>query len=408
MANKLKKFGPGLLVTAAFIGPGTVTTASVAGANYGFALLWVIIFSIIATIVLQEMTSRLGLISRAGLGEAIRTTFHQPLLSLLSSILVIAAIALGNAAFETGNIIGAAIGLEALTNISPKIWALLVGAAAFALLASGKYRIIERVLIAMVVIMSIVFMITVIVVRPDVSSVLTGVFVPHLPSAALIMAIALIGTTVVPYNLFLHSSSVQEKWKKSIPPRQALAESRTDTVVSISIGGLITMAIVATAAAAFFEQGIEIKNAATMANQLEPLLGSASRYFFATGLLAAGMTSAVTAPLAAAFATAGVLGWKVNLKDRRFKAVWAAIILIGLMFTLLGKSPIAAIVFAQAANGILLPLVAFFLLMVMNRGDLLGEYKNGIVANILGILVVIITAGLGIFQLLKVFKIIST
>jgi len=406
MLNKLKKLGPGLLVTAAFIGPGTVTTASVAGASFGFTLMWVIIFSIFATIVLQEMTSRLGLISRAGLGEAIRIIFQNPILTIFATLLVVAAIAFGNAAFETGNIIGAAIGLEGLTDISPKIWALLVGAAAIALLATGTYRVIERVLIAMVIIMSVVFILTAIIVRPNISNVLAGVFVPRIPTGGLITTIALIGTTVVPYNLFLHSSSVQEKWSRSLPPRQALAESRFDTVLSIAIGGLITMTIVATAAAAFFEQGIEIKNAATMANQLKPLLGSAANYFFALGLLSAGLTSAITAPLAAAYATSGVLGWKRNMRDWKFRAVWAIIILIGTILAIIGKSPIAAIVFAQAANGILLPLIAVFLLIVMNRSDLLAEFKNGIAANIFGILVVVITAGLGIFQLLKVFGII--
>ncbi len=407
MLKGLKNMGPGLLVTAAFIGPGTVTTASVAGASYGFALLWVVIFSIFATIVLQEMTSRLGLISRAGLGEAIRTTFNNPLLSIFSAILVVAAIAFGNAAFETGNIIGAAIGLEALTGIAPQIWAVIVGTTAFSLLASGKYRIIERILIAMVVIMSIVFFLTAIIVKPDISNLIKGIFVPNIPTGALITTIALIGTTVVPYNLFLHSSSVQEKWSESTPQRQALAESRLDTVVSISIGGLVTMAIVATAATAFFRQEIEIKSAATMANQLEPLLGSTAKYFFAMGLLAAGLTSAITAPLAAAFATSGVLGWERKLKDPKFRTVWAFIIMIGTVLAIVGKSPVAAIIFAQAANGILLPLVAVFLLMVMNRSDLLGKFKNGVFANILGIIVVLITAGLGIFQLLKVFKIIS-
>jgi len=406
MLNNFKKLGPGLLVTAAFIGPGTVTTASVAGASYGFALLWVIIFSIFATIVLQEMTSRLGLISRAGLGEAIRTTFKNPILSIFSAMLVVAAIAFGNAAFETGNIIGAAIGLEALTGIAPQIWAIVVGAAAVSLLASGRYRIIERVLIVMVVIMSIVFVLTAIIVKPDISNVIKGILVPNIPAGALITTIALIGTTVVPYNLFLHSSSVQEKWSESVPQRQALAESRMDTVCSISIGGLITIAIVATAGAAFFRQDIEIKSAATMANQLEPLLGPAAKYFFATGLLAAGMTSAVTAPLAAAYATSGVLGWERNMKDRKFRAVWAFVILIGTILAILGKSPVAAIVFAQAANGILLPLIAVFLLVVMNRTDLLSEFKNGVLANLLGILVVLITSSLGIFQLLKVLKVI--
>ena len=407
MFKKLKNLGPGFLVTAAFIGPGTVTTASVAGANYGFTLLWVIFFSIFATMVLQEMSSRLGLISRAGLGKAIRSTFAHPVLAVLSSLLVVAAIAFGNAAFETGNIIGAAIGLEALTDVSSNTWAVLVGAAAFSLLVTGKYRVIERMLIALVLIMSVVFILTAIIVRPGISSLLAGIFKPRIPTGAMITTIALVGTTVVPYNLFLHSSSVQEKWAEFIPRKQALAESRMDTAVSISIGGLITLAIVATAAAAFFQHDIEIKNAATMANQLEPLLGSAAKYFFAIGLFAAGMTSAVTAPLAAAFATAGIMGWQRNLKDWRFKAVWAAIILIGVIFAMVGKSPIAAIVFAQAANGILLPLVAIFLLVVMNRGDLLGEFKNGVLANILGIIVVLFTAGLGIFQFLKVIKIID-
>jgi len=407
MLNHFRKLGPGLLVTAAFIGPGTITTASIAGASYGFALLWVIIFSVTATIVLQEMTSRLGLISRAGLGEAIRTTFKNPLFTIFSTILVVSAIAFGNAAFETGNILGAAIALESITGASPKIWALLVGSTTFILLASGRYQIIERVLIAMVVMMSIVFFLTVIIVKPNLSDTLSGILVPKVPTTALLTTIALIGTTVVPYNLFLHSNSVQERWAESIPPQQALAESRFDTIFSISIGGFITMTVIVTAATAFFKQGIEIDSAATMANQLEPLLGPAAKYFFAIGLLSAGMTSAVTAPLAASYATAGILEWKQNLKDWRFRLVWIFILITGIILAIMGKSPVTAILFAQAANGILLPLVAVFLLIVMNRDDLLGEFNNGTFANILGILVILITAGLGMFQFLKAFKIIK-
>jgi len=407
MLNHFRKLGPGLLVTAAFIGPGTITTASIAGASYGFALLWVIIFSVTATIVLQEMTSRLGLISRAGLGEAIRTTFKNPLFTIFSTILVVSAIAFGNAAFETGNILGAAIALESITGASPKIWALLVGSTTFILLASGRYQFIERVLIAMVIMMSIVFFLTVIIVKPNLSDTLSGILVPKVPTTALLTTIALIGTTVVPYNLFLHSNSVQERWAESIPPQQALAESRFDTIFSISIGGFITMTVIVTAATAFFKQGIEIDSAATMANQLEPLLGPAAKYFFAIGLLSAGMTSAVTAPLAASYATAGILEWKQNLKDWRFRLVWIFILITGIILAIMGKSPVTAILFAQAANGILLPLVAVFLLIVMNRDDLLGEFNNGTFANILGILVILITAGLGMFQFLKAFKIIK-
>jgi manganese transport protein len=341
VVERLRNLGPGLLVAAAFIGPGTVTTASVAGASTGYAILWALVFSIFATIVLQEMSARLGIVSREGLGEALRTTFRNPVFSILAVLLVVAAITFGNAAFEAGNITGAALGMQGLIGGSTQVWAIVVGAGAFALLASGRYKFVERALVALVVVMSFVFLVTAAIVRPDFGAVLSGIFVPSIPAGALVTIIALIGTTVVPYNLFLHASSVQEKWPESVPTGRALSESRFDTTFSVVLGGLITLAIVATAAAAFFAEGIEIDSAATMAEQLEPLLGPAARYFFAAGLLAAGLTSAITAPLAAAYATSGALGWRRDLSARRFQAVWAAIIIVGTFFAFIGTSPVA-------------------------------------------------------------------
>ncbi len=113
----LKNLGPGLLVTAAFIGPGTIITASKAGADFGFALVWALVFSIFATIVLQEMCARLGLVTRQGLGESIRTTCKSPVARVLAAGLVIAALGLGNAAFQSANILGAASGLQAITGV---------------------------------------------------------------------------------------------------------------------------------------------------------------------------------------------------------------------------------------------------------------------------------------------------
>lgn len=401
--HRLRNLGPGLLVAAAFIGPGTVTTASVAGASTGYALLWALAFSIFAVIVLQEMSARLGIVSREGLGEALRTTFDNPVIKVGAAILVVAAIGFGNAAFETGNITGAALGLEALIGLPTQVWSVIVGLGAFALLASGAYRVIERALVAMVVLMSVVFLLTAIIVRPSIGDILAGLFAPSIPPGALLTAVALIGTTVVPYNLFLHASSVQEKWSEEVPTDRALAESRFDATFSIILGGLVTLAIVATAAGAFFERGIEITDAGQMAQQLEPLLGPAAKYFFAIGLLAAGLTSAVTAPLAAAYATSGALGWGRDLAGWKFRAVWAVIIVIGTVFAVLGTSPVAAIVFAQAANGVLLPIVAVFLLIVVNRSDLMGEFRNRLVGNILGGLVVLVATGLGLRLILSAF-----
>lgn len=407
VAERIGSLGPGLLVTAAFIGPGTVTTASVTGAGYGYALLWALVFAIFATLVLQEMSARLGIVSREGLGEAMRGTFDNAVLKILVGALIVAAIAFGNAAFETGNITGAALGLEAILGLSAQAWSVIVGVAAFALLATGAYKVIERVLVALVVVMSVVFVLTAIIVRPDVGAMLAGIFAPGIPDGALLATVALIGTTVVPYNLFLHASSVQEKWPAEVPTSRALVGSRTDSVLSISLGGIVTLAILATAAAAFFERGIEIRDAGQMAQQLEPLLGPAAKYFFAVGLLAAGLTSAVTAPLAAAYATSGVLGWRRDLSALRFKAVWGVIIIIGTVFAALGTEPVQAILFAQAANGVLLPVIAIFLLFVMNRSDLLGDFRNGTIGNVIGGIVVAVATGLGLYSILSVFGVIG-
>ena len=407
LIKRLENLGPGLLVAAAFIGPGTVTTASVAGANTGYALLWVLAFSIFATIVFQEMSARLGVVTRQGLGEALRTVFDNPLLKAAAVLLVVAAITFGNAAFEVGNITGAALGLETLGTFSSQVWSVIVGVCAFALLASGAYKVIERVLVALVILMSVVFLLTAILVGPTLGDIVAGVFTPSIPSGALVTAVALIGTTVVPYNLFLHASSVQEKWPEDVPTRQALRESQLDTTFSIILGGLITLAIVATAAAAFFEQGTTVESAGQMAQQLEPLLGPAAKYFFAIGLLGAGLTSAITAPLAAAYATSGALGWERNLRSWKFQAVWAIIIVVGTVLAALGTQPVQAIVFAQAANGVLLPIIAVFLLVVANRSNLLGEFKNGIVTNILGVIVVLVATVLGAFLILRAFGVVG-
>ena len=395
------KFGPGVLVTAAFIGPGTVTTASIAGAQFGFALLWALAFSVLATIVLQEMAARLALVTRQGLSQALRSAYRDSWLGSASVILVIAAVGIGNAAYQTGNITGAALGLQSISGIDLGWWALLVGALAGVLLATGVYALIEKLLISLVLLMSLVFLLTLAMVRPSIGAMLDGLLLPTLPAGSLLTVMALIGTTVVPYNLFLHASAVQEKWPPALSKPTALRESRLDTCVAIGLGGVITLAIMSTSAAAFFG-GDQAFSAATMSQQLEPLLGPAARYFFAAGLFAAGLSSAVTAPLAAAYAVCGVLGWPLDLRGGRFRAVWVAVLVCGTVFSAIGIKPLAAILFAQAANGFLLPFCAVFLLLIMNRRDILGAYINKTPANTLGVAVVLVTVALGIIKIQQV------
>ena len=392
----MRRFGPGLLVTAAFIGPGSIATASVAGANFGFVLLWALLFSLIATVVLQEMAARLGLVSSSGLAQALRTTFNHPTVNRAAVALVVAAIGIGNAAYEAGNISGAALGLQSITDLSAPVCAVVLGVIASVLLGSSGYKLLEPILIILVLIMSCVFVVTMIAIDVDYSGLIKGLLVPSLPAGSMLTVIALIGTTVVPYNLFLHSNLVQEKWR-GVDLDIALSESRTDTIVSIGLGGLITLAVMSTSAVAFFDTGREFSST-SIATQLEPILGTSANLFFAFGLMAAGLTSAITAPLAAAYAVSGAMGWPADYTNRRFRAVWLTVLIIGTTFAAIGTKPIAAILFAQAANGLLLPVVAVFLLIIMNRGDLLGDHRNTWKANVVGGMVVITVAALGIFN----------
>ena len=399
MFEKLKNIGPGAMIAAAFIGPGTVTTATISGASYGYALLWAILFSIFATIVLQEMSARLGVVGRLGLGDAIRQKINQPVLKFLSAFLVIGAILIGNAAYEAGNITGAVLGFNGKFSnfglpFNPLI--LLIGGIAFLLLYFGKYKTIERFLVGMVTIMGTVFFIAAILLKPNMGEILKGIFTPTLPEGSILMIVGLIGTTVVPYNLFLHASTVKEKWSDE----NGLTSARWDTFLSVILGGLITMSIVITSAIAFGGTGKTVKSAADLAVQLEPILGNWSGWFIALGFLAAGLSSSVTAPLAAAYATAGVLGWSSDLEDRRFRIVWIFVLVAGVLFSTLGFKPLMVILFAQVANGLLLPIIAIFLLWIMNDKSILREHTNSLIVNVLGGIVILITLGLGMKSLL--------
>lgn len=406
MKRLFPKIGPGTLVAAAFIGPGTVTVCTLAGVTYGFTLLWAMLFSILATIVLQEMAARVGLVHGKGLAETVKGQITSPAFKTLAILLIISAILVGNAAYEAGNISGGALGLQTLVpnsvvtilGVSVNTLSIAIGLVAFIILFIGNYKVMERILIFMVILMSLSFVLTAIVTAPNLMEVIKGVFVPKVPEEGWLTVIALVGTTVVPYNLFLHASLVKEKWKGV----EDLRDARRDTYFSILLGGLVSMAIIICGAAI---SSSEVNTASDLARGLEPLYGSFSKYFLSIGLFAAGITSAITAPLAAAYVARGCFGWKGSLKSTNFRLVWIFILLLGVVLSSTGLNPIEVIKFAQVANGILLPVIAGFLLWVVNRNAVLGEYKNSTFQNVLGIVILLTTVMLGAKSLMKVFNI---
>lgn len=395
-----KKIGPGVLVAAAFIGPGTITTCTLAGVDFGYALLWAMLLSLITTIVFQEMAARVGIITRQGLAGIIRKELHTPWLRNFLIFIMLAAIVIGNAAYEAGNIGGAILGLEAITGSEHTVlFSWVVGICAFGLLYVGSYKALEKIFISLVMLMSVSFVLAAIITQPDLGQIVTGLFSPTVPKKSVFTIIALVGTTVVPYNLFLHASLVSEKWKSA----KDLKAVRLDTVLSLSLGGVISMAIIITAGS---YQGMDVTNALDLARGLEPLYGQAAKYFMGLGLFAAGITSAITAPLAAAYVASSCFGWEKGLKSRKFRFVWMFILFIGVISQTFQFKPIEIIKFAQVANGLLLPIVGVFLLWIINKSSIMGTYKNTIWHNILGFLLlafIILLGGKSIFNALESF-----
>ncbi len=396
------RFGPGLLVTAAFIGPGTLVTASRAGAGYGVTLLWAVLFSVAATGILQNMAARVGLAGRRGLAEAIRDSLTNRWIRVGALGLIAVTLLVGAAAFQTGNLIGAALGVNLLSGLPTAALALTVGGLAAAVLMTGTYRTIQNTLVGLVGLMSVVFCAVAVLTAPDIGDLFAGLLIPRLPPGSLLTVLALIGTTFVTYNLFLHASTVLERWPDAGRIDENLRESRRDTVFAVALGGVITAAVIV-ASAPLLGQGADAANVAAVADQLAPILGRAAPVFFGLGLFAAGLTSAITAPLAAAYAVSGALGWPPDLRSGRFRLLWGLVLATGVVCAVtLGAAPYQVILLAQAGNGIVLPLMLVLLLIVANKTGIMGPHRNSRLANVLGVIVVLVISGLSLTQLARV------
>lgn len=373
------KMGPGAMVAAAFIGPGTVTTATAAGAGFGLSLLWAVVFSVLATLILQELAVRCALVSERDLSPllrdfGLRRWWGKPLLGL-----IVLAIGVGNSAYQSGNLVGAALGLQSATGGSIAGWVLLAAGVAGALIWMDRYQLIERVLVFLVVLMATLFLGIAALVAPQLADMDTARLVPALPVADLSVILALIGTTVVPYNLFLHASAVRKRWAGQ-PLAQALAEARRESLMSIVFGGVITAAVVVVAAV-LLVPGQSENAIAALVTSVESLLPGWGGTVVGLGLFAAGLTSAIAAPVSAGWAVCGAMGWSLAHRSAPFRLVAFAVLATGVLFAIVATRPVALIVLAQATNALLLPIIAGALLVVANQRSLLGDFRNSVLAN---------------------------
>ena len=383
------------VISAAFIGPGTVTTAAKAGATFGFDLLWALVFSTLACLVLQEASARITILSDHNLGQAIASQYRDKSIRMLVLGLVVGAIILGAAAYQTGNILGAVAGISLVSSTSPQLLILVLAVIAALVLSLPSLQNLARFTGVIVIFMGIAFFTTAILLEPNVSNILKGSFVPVLPAGmeSGLLVLGLVGTTVVPYNLFL-GSSISDK-------NQSIQEMRFGLSIAVILGGIISMAVLVVGSVVQGEFTFQ-----ALAQVLDTRIGPWATYLLALGLFAAGFSSLITAPLASALTAQSLFGdknkpdrWAVN--SRNFRLIWGFVLITGVSFGLAGFKPIPAIIAAQALNGLLLPFVSIFLLMVTNNPKILGKNINGTLSNILLGIVVWISFILGLINIFK-------
>jgi manganese transport protein len=374
------------VIAAAFIGPGTLTTASAAGAGYGYGLLWTFLFALPACFFLHEMAARITIGSGYPLGEALHHKLKNSAWRGVS-LLVGASIVFGCAAYQTGNILGAVSGLELLGDI-PSPWAALsLSLVAGILVVKGGFGGISKLLGGLVGLMGLVFIGLALFHPHPKEAVFEGLLIPHIPEGAGWVVMGLIGTTIVPYNLFLGSR---------IGKSQTVGSMRVGLFFSIGVGGLISMAIVMVATG----MG-NFTDFPALVVHLETALGSAAKPFVGLGLFAAGFTSSITAPLAATFT------WQqVTAAPRPNAWVGALVIGTGLVFSILGLQPIPIIIMAQGINGLLLPSIVVVIVWLVNDPEIQPkEFRNPAWMNILALVICMISLMIGLMNLLKALRI---
>ncbi len=374
MRKNFFRLGPGILITAAFIGPGTLTVCTIVGVNSGMLLLWAILFSVIITIISQNIVAKISWETKKGLAQVLLEHSKTPLKKWSLIILLISAIFFGNSAYEAGNITGAKIGLQQIIeskffdltgfDILPLIICFLVSA----IYLMGGSEIIKKILLVIVVLMSFSFIFAAIITKPDFLSILNGLFIPRFNANQLTLLLSVIGTTIVPYNLFLHSALV-----KNMSSVTDFKQIRMDTIISVSIGGLISLCIVMVAA----NSGLKsVESVSDLGISLSPIYGELSEYLISIGLFGAGLSSAITAPLAASYVVSECFDWKQ--RENRSKYIFLFVLITGTIFSSLGLNPIVIIQLAQIFNGLLLPVIGLFLLLLVTSNKLKGYFKNQI------------------------------
>lgn len=392
----LAVIGPGIITANVDNDAGGITTYSVAGARFGYSLLWTLIPTTIALIVIQEMVARMGVVTGKGLSELIREEY-----GVKSAFFIMLALLVANFGTTIAEFAGWAASMEVF-GLTRYITVPLMALTIWFLVIKGSYRIIERVLLVSCIVY-LGYVISGFLSRPDWLKVATHTFIPTFKwdRDFIMLTIAIIGTTITPWMQFYLQSSIAEKGIK----KEHYKASKLDVIIGCSMTDIIAFFIIVTCATTLFPLGIRINDASEAAIALRPLAGEYASTLFAISLANASVLGAIIVPLATAYYICEAMGWEAGVNKTfkeapQFMGIYTALILISALIILIPKAPLVLLmVLSSVLNGIILPFILIFAVLLVNNRNIMGEYVNSKEYNYIawGTVVVMISLTIALF-----------
>ena len=399
----LAVIGPGVIAASAGNDAGGISTYSVAGADFGYEMLWLIPIMTLSLVVVQEMAVRMGAVTGKGFAALIRERF-----GIRPSLFAMVALVISNAATSVSEFAGIASAMEIL-GVSRYIAVPVAALAVWLLVVRGSYRRVEKIMLALSAVF-IAYVVSAFLVGPDWAEVARATVVPsvELSSAFVVLSIAMVGTTIAPWMQFFVQSNVVDKGLTA----RDLKLQRIDVISGTAAAGFIAWCIVLTTGTVLHGSGVGIETAADAAGALAPVAGAYATQLFALGLLGASLLAACVLPLTASYAVCEAFGFERGI-DRSwaeapvFNGIYTFVIVFGAAFILIpGLNLISIMVFSQVVGGILLPFLLIYMMIIVNDRRIMGRYVNRRGANALGwatiVVVIALTAALLVMTLLGV------
>ncbi len=378
-----KSIGPGFIMAAVVLGPGSITTSTKIGSTQGYDFLWVIVIAAISMAIYANMSARFGVLHTKSILEVIADKYGRWFSIVIGISSFLAALS-----FQFGNNLGVGMGMETITGIDAKLWPLLFTPFAIILIffAKNLYKTLEKLMMVMVMLMILAFVINLIFIKPNLIEISTGFIPSSFSMNNFNQLAAIVGTTFVLHCALYQSYLVQNKgWKL-----KDIKKGIKDSNFGVFLLALMSVLVIITAASTLKPLGITINSAADMAIQLELLLGSYAKYIFAFGFISAAFSSLLVNSVIGGGLLSDGLGMGGSMDQKMPKVFTTLILLTGMGIAMYVASdtgsPVYSLILAQASSMIAVPLIAIGLLLLLNREDVMGKYKNNLLQNILAII----------------------